>query len=103
MKFAEIMNQGMFPFDTKFVKNKTEKPFSLQMTKRTGRTGGTGIYFKEYSKILRNNLNIQEYSKIFRNIPKYSGIFPNNQEYSKIFQHMYSKMFQNMQVHSRFQ
>ena len=51
--------------------NKTEKPFSLQTTKRTGRTGGTGIY----SRIFQN---IQEYSKIFLSIPKYV-------KYSQIF------------------
>ena len=52
------------------VKNKTEKPFSLQTTKRTSRTGGPGIY----SGIFQN---IPKCSKMFQNVPKCSRIFQN--------------------------
>ena len=63
-----------------------------------------------YSRTFKRLQNIQEYSKIFSNIPKYSGIFQNIQGYSKVFRDFpkylgifkkYAWTFQNIPKHSK--
>ena len=53
LKIRNLHSRKSYQMGRISLTNKTEKPFSLQTTKRTGRTGGTRIYYK-----------------IFKNIPK---------------------------------